>query len=176
MEHITLHNYCNLLGSKQVHVMWRFISLCSLGFSYIHFDADWHALYSACLFCPQVWIFDQPDGGGRLLRQRLGHSAPPDKIRFHDHSGQVIVSAGQDSTLQTFSTVHDRHNRSLGRASFNKKETKKTGLKLDQHMMPPITDFASGRLAYDSERQSLPYSPYFVQTQRSRFGSIIQLS
>ncbi|XP_013379758.1 WD repeat-containing protein 36 isoform X1 [Lingula anatina] len=91
----------------------------------------------------KVWIFDQPDGGGRLLRQRTGHSAPPSKVRFHGNNGQNILSAGQDSTLRSFSTVHDRHNKSLGRASYNKAETKKTGLKLDQHMMPPITDFDS---------------------------------
>ena len=27
------------------------------------------------------WIFDMPDGGGRLLRHREGHSAPPTRIR-----------------------------------------------------------------------------------------------
>ena len=92
----------------------------------------------------QIWIFDQPDGGGRLLRQRSGHGAPPHKIRFHGNTGQNVLSAGQDSTLRSFSTVHDRHNKSLGRASFNKAETKKAGLKKDQHMMPPITEFDSG--------------------------------
>lgn len=43
----------------------------------------------------------------------------------------------------SFSTDHDRKNKSLGRASYNKLETRKTGLKLDQHMMPPILDFDS---------------------------------
>ncbi|CAH1774831.1 unnamed protein product, partial [Owenia fusiformis] len=97
----------------------------------------------------KMWIFDQADGGGRLLRQRTGHSAPPNKVRFHDQQGQNILSAGQDSTLRSFSTVHDRHNKSLGRASFNKAQSKKSGLKLDQHMMPPIIDFAS-----ETNRQS----------------------
>ncbi|XP_074642621.1 WD repeat-containing protein 36-like [Tubulanus polymorphus] len=97
----------------------------------------------------KVWIFDQPDGGGRLLNQRTGHSAPPNKVRFHDRKGHNILSAGQDSTLQSFSTVHDSKNRSLGRASYNKKESKKVGLKKDLNMMPPITDFTS-----ESSRQS----------------------
>ena len=54
--------------------------------------------------------------------------------------------AGQDSTLRSFSTVHDRHSKNLGRASFNKKKTKKSGLKHDQYCMPPITHITSGKL------------------------------
>ena len=34
------------------------------------------------------------DGGGRLLRQRSGHSEPPIKVRFHGNDGQVLLSAG----------------------------------------------------------------------------------
>ena len=48
--------------------------------------------------------------------------------------------------MNIFSTVHDKYNSSLGRASFNKTETKRTGLKLDEHKMPPITAFAAGRV------------------------------
>ena len=46
--------------------------------------------------------------------------------------------------MRIFSTVHDKYNKSLGRASFNKTETKRTGLKHDQHKMPPVTVFAAG--------------------------------
>ena len=56
------------------------------------------------------------------------------------------VCVGQDSTLQSFSTVHDSENRSLGRASYHKAESKKSGLREDQYMMPPIIQFASGQL------------------------------
>ncbi|KAK2173340.1 hypothetical protein NP493_883g01001 [Ridgeia piscesae] len=91
----------------------------------------------------KVWIFDQPDGGGRLLRQRTGHSAPPTKVCYHGNTGQTLLTAAQDSTLRSFSTVHDRLDRSLGRASYNKKATKRLGLKNDTYMMPPIIDFAS---------------------------------
>ncbi|ELT99075.1 hypothetical protein CAPTEDRAFT_181222, partial [Capitella teleta] len=55
----------------------------------------------------KVWIFDLPDGGGRLLRMRSGHSAPPNKVRFHGKDGLNVLSAGQDSTLRSFSTDHD---------------------------------------------------------------------
>ncbi|XP_036385144.1 WD repeat-containing protein 36 [Megalops cyprinoides] len=91
----------------------------------------------------RVWIFDAPGGGGRLLRCRLGHSAPPTKIRHHGQNGQQILSAGQDGTLQSFSTVHERFNKSLGHGSINKKKSKKKGLKYDSMKLPAITTFAS---------------------------------
>lgn len=42
----------------------------------------------------QVWIFDGPGGTGRVLRSRMGHSAPPTKIRYHGQNGEQILSAG----------------------------------------------------------------------------------
>lgn len=91
----------------------------------------------------KVWIFDMSDGSARLLRQRHGHSLPPVKIRFHGQNGEKILSSGLDSVLMSFSTEHESKNKSLGRGSFNKKETKRSGLKLDQHKMPPIVEFSS---------------------------------
>ncbi|XP_005281691.2 WD repeat-containing protein 36 isoform X1 [Chrysemys picta bellii] len=91
----------------------------------------------------KIWIFDGPGGGGRLLRCRMGHSAPPTKIRYHGQNGQQILSAGQDGTLQSFSTVHERFNKSLGRGSINKKKSKRKGLQYDTMALPPITAFAT---------------------------------
>lgn len=91
----------------------------------------------------KVWIFDLPDGGGRLLRQRSGHSAPPNVIHHYGNNGKNVLSAGQDSFLKSFSTIHDSENKSLGRASFNKAGTKRMGLQKDKYMMPPITAFAA---------------------------------
>nr|XP_020635660.1 WD repeat-containing protein 36 [Pogona vitticeps] len=90
----------------------------------------------------RVWIFDGPGGNGRLLRYRMGHSAPPTKIRYHGQNGQQILSAGQDGTLQSFSTVHERFNKSLGRGSINKK-SKKKGSQYGTMALPPITTFAA---------------------------------
>lgn len=98
------------------------------------------------LFAMQMWIFDLPDGGGRLLRYREGHNAPPNKIRFHGNNGKNIISAGQDSTLRTFSTVKDHLNKNMGQASFNRKAAKRKSVRLDPKKMPPITDFTSGGL------------------------------
>ena len=44
----------------------------------------------------QVWIFDMSDGGGRLLRDRSGHSAPSTKLRHYGTDGQNILTAGGD--------------------------------------------------------------------------------
>ncbi|XP_066516110.1 WD repeat-containing protein 36 [Hoplias malabaricus] len=97
----------------------------------------------------RVWIFDSAGGEGRLLRVRLGHSAPPTKIKHYDHSGQHILSASQDGTLQSFSTIHERFNKSLGHGSLNKTKAKKKGVVYDTAKLPPITTFAS-----ESARQS----------------------
>ncbi|CAJ1069850.1 WD repeat-containing protein 36 [Xyrichtys novacula] len=70
----------------------------------------------------KVWIFDQEGGGARLLRSRQGHSAPPTTICHHGNDGKNILSAGQDGTLQSFSTVHERFNKNLGHGSVSKKK------------------------------------------------------
>ena len=75
------------------------------------------------------WIFDMPDGGGRLLRLREGHSAPPTKIRFYGSLGDTILSASEDSTLRSFSTITDALHKSFGVASYNRKLQKKKGNK-----------------------------------------------
>ena len=61
---------------------------------------------------------------------------------------------GLDSYLMSFSSVHDSKNKSLGRGSYNKVETKRTGLKLDTQMMPPIIDFCSNEVK-ESEWDSI---------------------
>ncbi|XP_051536737.1 WD repeat-containing protein 36-like [Myxocyprinus asiaticus] len=91
----------------------------------------------------RVWIFDIAGGEGRLLRHRIGHSAPPTKIRHHDQSGLHLLSSGQDGTLQSFSTVHERFNKSLGHGTLNKTKAKKKGVKHDTAKLPAITTFAS---------------------------------
>ncbi|KAL4237143.1 WD repeat-containing protein 36 [Mactra antiquata] len=91
----------------------------------------------------KVWIFDKPDGGGRLLRERSGHSAPVNMIRHYATNGHNILTAAQDCTMRSFSTLHDSHNKSLGRASYQKKSTKKKTLKYDQHKMPYVVNFVA---------------------------------
>jgi U3 small nucleolar RNA-associated protein 21 len=83
------------------------------------------------------------DGSARMLRQRHGHSLPPTRIRFHGLASENILSSGLDSCLMSYSIEHDSKNKSLGRASFNKAESRRSGLKSDRHMMPPIIEFDS---------------------------------
>ncbi|XP_076347675.1 WD repeat-containing protein 36 [Tachypleus tridentatus] len=91
----------------------------------------------------KVWIFDLPDGSGRLLRHREGHRAPPTKIQFYGLLAENILSASHDSTLRSFSTIGDNLNKNLGQASFDRKLAKKKGVLHDQRKMPPILDFSA---------------------------------
>ncbi|XP_034945888.1 WD repeat-containing protein 36 [Chelonus insularis] len=91
----------------------------------------------------KLWICDVSDNSARLLRMREGHSEPPTHIRFYSDDGHNILSAAGDSTLRIFSTVTEIFNKSLGKASFNRKLSKKKGNKIinDHLIMPPIINF-----------------------------------
>lgn len=73
----------------------------------------------------KLFVFDMSDGGARQLRIREGHTKPPLFIRYHGASGVSILSAGEDSTLRVFSTISESLNKSMGRATYNSKATKK---------------------------------------------------
>ncbi|XP_014881849.1 WD repeat-containing protein 36 [Poecilia latipinna] len=93
----------------------------------------------------KVWIFDQEGSGARLLRCRQGHSAPPTTIHHHGNDGKNILSAGQDGSLQSFSTVHERFNKNMGHGSISKKKEKKKkkGLAYEELRLPAVTVLAS---------------------------------
>lgn len=92
-----------------------------------------------------MWIFDQSDGGVRLLREKTGHKSPPLRIRFHDNLGEWILSAGLDSSLRAFSTVADILHRNLGTAHRNQNKARRVGSEKAGGKLPAIFDFASGR-------------------------------
>lgn len=73
----------------------------------------------------KTFVFDMPDGGARQLRIREGHTKPPLCIRYHGATGNSILSSSEDSTLRVFSTISESLNRSLGRATFSQKATKR---------------------------------------------------
>lgn len=89
------------------------------------------------------WIFDLPDGAGRLLRIREGHSAPPIRIRHYGALGSNILSASEDSTLRSFSTVADLLHKNFGVASYNRKGSRKHKRFHDPAKMAPIVDFTT---------------------------------
>ncbi|EDV92953.1 WD repeat-containing protein 36 [Drosophila grimshawi] len=92
----------------------------------------------------KLFVFDMPDGGARQLRIREGHTKPPLCIRYHGGSGVSILSSGEDSTLRVFSTISESLNKSMGRATYNQKATKKKNrFQYDKYGMPPIVEFTS---------------------------------
>lgn len=92
----------------------------------------------------KMWRFDMSDGSASLFKYREGHFRPPVSIRFHGANGANILSAGNDSSLRVFNTVTEIANKSFGRASYNRKISKKRGNKwADPLIMPPITAFTS---------------------------------
>ncbi|KAL1506183.1 hypothetical protein ABEB36_005590 [Hypothenemus hampei] len=92
----------------------------------------------------KLWIFDMSDGSARLLRLREGHSASPNYIRFHGANGHNILSAASDSTLRIFNTQTEQFNKNLGKASYNRKISKKRSRAVeDPLIMPPILKFTS---------------------------------
>ncbi|CAD6214634.1 GSCOCG00004153001-RA-CDS [Cotesia congregata] len=91
----------------------------------------------------KVWIFDLADGAARLLMVREGHSEPPTQVRFYGDDGRNIITAGGDSSIRIFSTVTEIFNKSLGKASFNRKSSKKKKRNVEDNLiMPAITEFA----------------------------------
>ncbi|XP_050665502.1 WD repeat-containing protein 36 [Leptidea sinapis] len=92
----------------------------------------------------KMWIFDMPDGVARLLKKREGHALPPKLIRYCEPSGENILAAGSDSSLHIMNTVTETFNKSMGKASFDRKKSKKKNrLKKDNLTLPPITQLSS---------------------------------
>ena len=44
--------------------------------------------------CIKMWVFDSPDGTGRLLRSREGHRAPPRAIRYYGNTTLATMAEG----------------------------------------------------------------------------------
>ncbi|XP_065834834.1 WD repeat-containing protein 36-like isoform X2 [Oscarella lobularis] len=89
-----------------------------------------------------VWIFDMSDGGGRLLRSRKGHSAPPIGCQFYGSSGQLILTTGLDRAFRVTCTVKDEFNTELSQGSVIKK-AKLKGVKAEELKLSPITAFSA---------------------------------
>ncbi|KAJ2550053.1 rRNA-processing protein utp21 [Coemansia sp. RSA 1933] len=88
------------------------------------------------------WIFDGHDGVPRLLRQRSGHYAAPQMIRYHDPEGRSILSAGRDRELRLFSVVRDEQNVELSQGSLGR-EARAKRVRVGDLRLPAITQFAS---------------------------------
>ncbi|XP_058062209.1 WD repeat-containing protein 36 [Anopheles bellator] len=103
----------------------------------------------------KMWIFDLPDGGARLLRYREGHAASPTCVRYHGASGRNLLSSGEDSSLRVFNTVTETLNCSLGKASYNRKASKKAKKKSDDPFCMPAISYFTSETTRDKEWDSI---------------------
>lgn len=58
----------------------------------------------------KMWVFDNADGSGRLLRSRSGHSGAVTKVRYYGDEATSVLSASVDGTFRLFSTIQDQRN------------------------------------------------------------------
>ncbi|KAF7990414.1 hypothetical protein HCN44_000219 [Aphidius gifuensis] len=78
-----------------------------------------------------------------LLRIREGHSEPLTCLKFYGNDGHNILTSGEDSSLRICSTIAETFNKSLGKASFDRKASKKKNSHVkDNLIMPRITEFS----------------------------------
>jgi WD40 repeat protein len=91
----------------------------------------------------KMWIFDQSDHTGRLLRERSGHSAPPTRVRFYGmENSHHVLSSGSDRSLRLFNTIQDHQSVQLSQGHIRSK-AKKLKRSEESLMFPPITSFSS---------------------------------
>ncbi|EQC27067.1 hypothetical protein SDRG_15077 [Saprolegnia diclina VS20] len=98
----------------------------------------------------KIWIFDQLEARGRLLKSRSGHKAPPTKIRYYGNDvvrktdGTIcqILSAGQDRAFRLFHTAREQQSTELSQGPLLKKQRLHSSHSEDRKL-PPILQFAA---------------------------------
>eukprot|EP00539_Tryblionella_compressa_P018888 CAMPEP_0178882412 /NCGR_PEP_ID=MMETSP0747-20121128/13506_1 /TAXON_ID=913974 /ORGANISM="Nitzschia punctata, Strain CCMP561" /LENGTH=1386 /DNA_ID=CAMNT_0020550417 /DNA_START=22 /DNA_END=4182 /DNA_ORIENTATION=+ len=111
-------------------------------------------------------IFDNPDHSGRILRQRLGHTAPPKCIRYlhpgagtgggvlanmadgtDAHACQILSTGSTDRTLRKFSTVRSVLDKEFSQGKGLEKRAKDLGMtsKADL-LLPPVIALATSEV------------------------------
>jgi U3 small nucleolar RNA-associated protein 21 len=118
----------------------------------------------------KMWLFDAPDGSGRLLRSRQGHAAPPTQIDYYgavtsasdvdgsDGTSLQVLSAGRDQQLRVFHCVREQQNMEMSQQKLLSNKgggRKRSRFDSSSHLgdlsmgtgrrrrLPPITAFAS---------------------------------
>ncbi len=111
-------------------------------------------------------IFDSPDHSGRILRQRRGHTSPPNCIRYlHPGAGagggvlanmgdgtdaracQILSGGSTDRTLRKFSTVRSVLDKEFSQGKGLEKKARELGMlsKADL-LLPPIMAMATSEM------------------------------
>ena len=100
-----------------------------------------------------VWTFDRPDGGARVLRSRSGHSAPPTTVRFHADAliggggpaGQAyVLSGGADRTVRQSSVWSTQQDAEYSQRREEGKHSMHVTAAIDRRL-PPLKDLASSQ-------------------------------
>lgn len=90
----------------------------------------------------KVFIFDNSDGSGRLLKSRCGHSGPPTRILFYGSYGNVILSTGADRSLRYTSILRGEQCHEFSQGSLVRR-SKKSGIQIEDLRLPPVTCLAA---------------------------------
>ena len=91
----------------------------------------------------RMWIFDQSDNSGRLLRERTGHHAPPTLARYHGtENTRFLLSAGTDQALRFFHMTRDSANCELSQGHIESL-SRKRGVSEGDLRLPIIIGMAS---------------------------------
>lgn len=90
----------------------------------------------------KMWIFDSLDGIPRLLKSRVGHFKPPQRVKHYSNDGKILLSSGRDQTLRMVSMIRDAQNTEFSQGSLTKK-SKKLHISVDKLRFPTIIDFVS---------------------------------
>lgn len=97
---------------------------------------------SGCDNSLKVWIFDNSDGSGRLLKSRCGHSAAPNRCIFYGSYGNVILTTGMDRALRYTSIMRGEQCHEFSQGTLIKK-SKKTGIQVEDLRLPATTSLAA---------------------------------
>ena len=99
------------------------------------------------------WVFDRPDGGGRLLRARAGHAAPPSTVIFHRDSVMVgggpsgqamMITSGADRTVRLASLWSAQQDAELSQRREEKKRRNEAAPL--QRRLPAVLDLCSSQV------------------------------
>lgn len=90
----------------------------------------------------KLWIFDQSDGSGRLLRSRSGHSETPTRVRFYGPT-HFILSSSRDRTFRVSHPEAENRNAELSQRRHEAKKASRSRLPSKSFKLRHIRDFDS---------------------------------
>jgi U3 small nucleolar RNA-associated protein 21 len=87
----------------------------------------------------KIWVFESSDENPRILKERSGHSLPPNKIKFSE-DGELLFTAGGDRALRVFSVFKSAQLQEMSQGNLLH-AAKTSGRPLQDLKLPVILDF-----------------------------------